>query len=178
MSAPEIAGRDAVLQRAESVGEHNPAREAGVSSVAAEAFRENVRNILRARGISARRASLECGLSAGWLKAFLSGRAKAVRSDNAQRLAWLLDMPLDRLIVPSVAGTAAPDASDRRNAIIANNGSDAEDAQTYQAYTHDLKSRIAYLEQGYAAVQSRLDRIEGRLDRIERRLRLADYEGR
>jgi len=38
----------------------------------------------------------------------------------------------------------------------------------------EIKTRLGLLEQQYASLSSRLDRIELRLDRIERRLDLAD----
>ena len=38
----------------------------------------------------------------------------------------------------------------------------------------EIKTRVGLLEQQYASVSSRIDRIEGRLERIERRLELVD----
>jgi hypothetical protein len=38
----------------------------------------------------------------------------------------------------------------------------------------EVKTRIGILEQQYASLSNRVDRIEGRLDRIERRLDLQD----
>ena len=40
--------------------------------------------------------------------------------------------------------------------------------------TRELKSRIGILEQQYASVSNRINRIEDRLERIERRIGLAD----
>lgn len=38
----------------------------------------------------------------------------------------------------------------------------------------EVKTRIGILEQQYASLSNRIDRIEHRLDRIERRLELAE----
>ena len=38
----------------------------------------------------------------------------------------------------------------------------------------EIKTRLGILEQQYASMSNRIDRIEGRLDRIEKRLELAD----
>jgi predicted nucleic acid-binding Zn-ribbon protein len=38
----------------------------------------------------------------------------------------------------------------------------------------EIKTRLGILEQQYASLSSRIDRIEGRLDRTEKRLELAD----
>jgi hypothetical protein len=38
----------------------------------------------------------------------------------------------------------------------------------------EIKTRLGIIEQQYASLSSRIDRIEGRLDRIEKRLELAD----
>lgn len=38
----------------------------------------------------------------------------------------------------------------------------------------EIKTGLGILEQQYASLSSRIDRIEGRLDRIEKRLELAD----
>jgi DNA-binding FrmR family transcriptional regulator len=38
----------------------------------------------------------------------------------------------------------------------------------------EIKTRLGILEQQYASLSNRIDRIEGRLDRIEKRLELAD----
>lgn len=38
----------------------------------------------------------------------------------------------------------------------------------------EIKTRLGFLEQQYASVSSRIDRIEHRLDRIERRLDLVE----
>lgn len=40
--------------------------------------------------------------------------------------------------------------------------------------TRELKSRVGILEQQYASVSNRINRIEDRLERIERRIGLAD----
>ena len=40
----------------------------------------------------------------------------------------------------------------------------------------ELKTRVGILEQQYAVVSNRLDKIEERLDRIERRLELRDVD--
>ena len=40
----------------------------------------------------------------------------------------------------------------------------------------EIKTRLGILEQQYASLSTRIDRIEGRLDRIEKRLELADVE--
>jgi predicted nuclease with TOPRIM domain len=38
----------------------------------------------------------------------------------------------------------------------------------------EIKTRLGIIEQQYASLSNRIDRIEGRLDRIEKRLELAD----
>jgi predicted nucleic acid-binding Zn-ribbon protein len=38
----------------------------------------------------------------------------------------------------------------------------------------EIKTRLGIIEQQYASLSNRIDRIEGRLDRIEKRLALAD----
>lgn len=38
----------------------------------------------------------------------------------------------------------------------------------------EIKTRLGILEQQYASLSNRIDRIEGRLDRIEKSLELAD----
>ena len=40
--------------------------------------------------------------------------------------------------------------------------------------TREIKSRVGILEQQYASVSNRINRIEDRLERIERRIGLAD----
>ena len=39
---------------------------------------------------------------------------------------------------------------------------------------HELKTRVGILEQQYASLSNRIDRVELRLERIERRLELAE----
>jgi predicted nucleic acid-binding Zn-ribbon protein len=45
-----------------------------------------------------------------------------------------------------------------------------------QADVRELKNRVGILEQQYAPISSRVDRIENRLERIERRLDLAEAD--
>jgi predicted nucleic acid-binding Zn-ribbon protein len=60
------------------------------------------------------------------------------------------------------------------NLVLEHLGAIRATVEALREYNREIKTRFGILEQQYASLSSRIDRIEIRLDRIERRLGLIE----